>query len=174
MQSLGERAFDFLRENGISSWEVSAIPILGVCHKGVQNHQGQTPLLIACKFGRFDVAQWLFGHGSAEEVQTADEFGVTPIHAACENGFIEIAQWLLSEGASVRGADSKGATPMFSACMQDHINVVRWLFEVGAAEDVRKVNTDGRTPMFAACANGNLEMAKLARNEHRSSREKIV
>ena len=74
-------------------------------------------MLWACDNGHLEVAQWLYGAGSAEDVRTANELSWTPMHFACENGLLVVAQWLFGAGAAedVRTADHGGYTPMVLA-----------------------------------------------------------
>ena len=130
MESFGLDFFNFLIHEGISRNILSGAPE----ELRKANSEGQTPLLIACKQARLEVAKWLFDNGAAEDVRTADYKRCTPMLIACRNGHLEVAQWLFGAGAAedVRTPDKDGSTPMYWACHNDHLEVAQWLLLRGA------------------------------------------
>ena len=83
----------------------------------VTNAAGDTPLLVAVKFGRQDVAETLLARG-ADPNLAGKRYGVTPLIWASTKGFTGIMNLLLAKGANVNGADEKiGMTALMSAAV---------------------------------------------------------
>jgi hypothetical protein len=71
---------------------------------------GQTPLHVACEFGRSDVVQCLLQ--CAASVDVGDNFGNTPLHIVGGSGSVECCQILLEYGAAVDATNTSGRTPL--------------------------------------------------------------
>ena len=100
MQSTNSESVQFIVNEGISRSILSGAPE----ELRRVNLQGETPLFLACKHDRLEVAQWLFGAGAAEDVRTASRSGGTPMLWACSNGHLEVAQWLICNGAATNAS----------------------------------------------------------------------
>jgi len=81
------------------------------------NNEGDTPLLMACKTGNYDLAQALIEGGA--DVNIGDREGNTPlIIAFCEKNYTSLGRlfkYLIGHGADVNKANHKGETPMHMA-----------------------------------------------------------
>jgi ankyrin repeat protein len=74
-----------------------------------------TPLYLAAKQDRAEVAGVLIAHGADVEARTRSRF--TPLYIAAEGGNPNVARVLLAHGADVRASDKDGITP-FPRSMQ--------------------------------------------------------
>ena len=63
----------------------------------LQNQDGESALLLACKFGRINFVQLLLEKISNININLQDEFGFTALLYAATNGFLEIIEILLQE-----------------------------------------------------------------------------
>jgi ankyrin repeat protein len=62
------------------------------------NHDGRTPLYIACSHGHLEMARLLV---EKADVNKANNDGQTPLYRACENGYLEVARLLMEKDAKV-------------------------------------------------------------------------
>ena len=122
------------------------------------NTYGETPLHVAAKFGKFDVAQLLLDRGA--DVNKARNYGVTPLYIAAERGQLAVAQLLLDRGADVNKAVMHGRTPLYIAAYNGQLAVAQLLLDRGA--DVNQAETTyGVTPLHIAALEGQLDVAQL-------------
>ena len=139
--------------------------------RGLENHEGRTPLHTAADYGRVKVVRVLLKHGA--NVGAEDNKGRTPLHDAADyrrienfgrvedyaSGKIEVARVLLEQGANAGAEDNKGRTVLHIAAKYGEIEVVRMLLERGA--NVGAEDNKGRTPSRMASAAGEDETMKL-------------
>ena len=126
-----------------------------------------TAMLKACRAGRLDIAQWLYGRGAAETVRTPSEneggvpvgygaimCGSTPMFEACAGGWLELAKWLHAHGAAADVRTTlpyNGRTVLHGACHSGHLAVASWLCaSTAAAADLTTATRPGITPLGAA------------------------
>jgi ankyrin repeat protein len=57
------------------------------------DHNGQTPLHLACSVGHFEAVDVLLNNGAT--VNVADKFGQTPLHIAAAKGRVHVVRLLL-------------------------------------------------------------------------------
>jgi hypothetical protein len=72
-----------------------------------EDSHGNSPLLLACRFGNFEIAEMLVVAGAG--VSAANEQGDTPLLAAVGAGKLELAEMLVSKGANVEAVRTDGA-----------------------------------------------------------------
>jgi len=72
-----------------------------------KDSQGNSPLLLACRSGNFEMAEMLVVAGAG--VSAANERGDTPLLAAVGAGKLELAEMLVSKGANVEAVREDGA-----------------------------------------------------------------
>ena len=91
-------------------------------------------MMLACHGGFYQVAQWLFEVGAADDIRTKINVGNTPMMLACLNGHLQVAQWLFEVGAAgdIRTTNTGGNTPMMAACDQGYFPMAQWLILAGA------------------------------------------
>lgn len=98
---------------------------------------GNTPLMVACRWGDAPVVRMLLNNGANPNVRTAK--GRTPLMIACANqGGETVCRLLISKGADVNAAANNGATALMLAALNAKVDVIEVLLDKGAnakAED---------------------------------------
>ncbi len=114
-----------------------------------KNKNGFSPLILACLFGKSDVAKVLLDKGANVNIQ--DDGGMAPIILAAGNGNVPLMKILLAKGAKLDMTDNKGRTAMHFAAMRSKLNALQFLLETGA--DLQSLDSEGNTPLLAHIAN---------------------
>jgi hypothetical protein len=141
-------------------------------HRGRINKQYgafcETPLHLAARFGREDLAGPLIAAGA--DVEAQNELGDRPLHLSASYGHPAVAKLLLARNAAVGARDRGGQTPLHAAAlgMSDQSNidarieVARLLLAGGADVNAREPGS-GFTPLRYATTyeSRNAAMAAL-------------
>ncbi|VXC10750.1 conserved membrane hypothetical protein [Luteimonas sp. 9C] len=117
-----------------------------------RNHDGLTPLGMACAVGNWRLAKFLLERGARAEVE-----GGTPALLAAAGGDEDDAagvQLLLKHKARVDARDAQRRSALHVAAFQGHDDILSAL--LGAGADVRGRDSDGRTPLLEAARGGRL------------------
>jgi hypothetical protein len=122
-----------------------------------QDSQGNSPMLLACRSGNFEIAEILVCAGAG--VSVANERGDTPLLAAVGAGKLALAEMLVSKGADVNEKDSQENSPLLLACTSGNFEIAEMLVVAGAG--VSAANKRGDTPLLAAVGAGKLELAEM-------------
>ncbi|KAK1169625.1 ankyrin repeat domain-containing protein 50 [Acipenser oxyrinchus oxyrinchus] len=130
----------------------------------IQDHQGQTPVMLAARQGHARVLQCLLAWAQWEEraphlVNHADREGWTALRSAAWGGHAEAVRILLEAGAEVDGSDSEGRTALRAAAWGGHEEILCTLLDYGAQVD--QPDREGRTPLIAAAYMGHKEAVEL-------------
>jgi ankyrin repeat protein len=116
------------------------------------NYESSTPLHIACRVGRFTVAQVLLAHQA--DVNAGDVDSLTPLHFASWYGHSRVAQLLIDRGADVNAQSWLNETPL---CLVSegggNMEVAQMLLEHGADLNARSIL--GWDTLHMALNNGN-------------------
>ena len=128
----------------------------------------QTPLHIAARFGREDLAPVLIAAGA--DVNARDRRNDRPLHLAAEYGNAAIVRVLLERGADVNAPGAMNRTPLHAAAdglagTQDadgRLQVARLLIAGGANVNA-KTRDAGFTPEWYAEGNKSYAIAELLR-----------
>jgi ankyrin repeat protein len=125
----------------------------------VTNKNGETPLGVAARFNRQEVAEVLLAHGA--NPNTGEKWnGATPLIWASVNGYPNIVKLLLEKGADVQVHDSKdGMTALMSAAVGDKTEVIKLLLEKKA--EVNATDNDNRTALMWAAHYGRAGAVQL-------------
>ncbi|MES2676907.1 MAG: ankyrin repeat domain-containing protein [Pseudomonadota bacterium] len=130
-----------------------------------KNNRGLTPLNMAIKLGRFDIAKELILLGA--DVNIADGNLMTPLHYAANIGNVDVLEELIKAGAKLDQKSSiKWAfltvggqlTPLHLAAQAGHLPVVEKLIENKAT--VYTKDRSGKTAIDLARDNNHLEIAQ--------------
>ncbi|XP_050306187.1 protein fem-1 homolog CG6966 isoform X2 [Anthonomus grandis grandis] len=126
---------------------------------------GATPLVIACRNGHYDVAEYLIEKCQADIEQPGSvNFdgetieGAPPLWCAAAAGHVDIVKLLVSHGAKVNTTTRTNSTPLRAACFDGHLEIVKYLVQHGA--DIEIANKHGHTCLMIACYKGNIKIVR--------------
>ena len=116
-----------------------------------QDEYGNTALMFAVMFNRFEMVQELIRAGAALDLQ--DNYGMTALMNANRP---EIAQELIRAGAALDVQNETGWTALMWAAVYNRLEIVQELIRAGAALDLQ--NNNGDTALISAASNNCLEI----------------
>ncbi|KAL3279533.1 hypothetical protein HHI36_017042 [Cryptolaemus montrouzieri] len=126
---------------------------------------GATPLVIACRNGHYEVAEYLIEKCNADIEQPGSVMfdgetieGAPPLWCAAAAGHLDIVKLLTSHGAKVNSTTRTNSTPLRAACFDGHLEIVKYLVQNGA--DIEVANRHGHTCLMIACYKGHLTITK--------------
>ncbi|KAM3960417.1 LOW QUALITY PROTEIN: protein fem-1 homolog CG6966-like [Aphomia sociella] len=126
---------------------------------------GTTPLVIACRNGHYDVAEYLIERCKADIEQPGSVTfdgetieGAPPLWCAAAAGHLPLVKLLVRAGANVNSTTRTHSTPLRAACFDGHYDIVKFLVENGA--DIEIANRHGHTCLMIACYKGHIRIAK--------------
>ncbi|XP_017776720.1 PREDICTED: protein fem-1 homolog CG6966 isoform X2 [Nicrophorus vespilloides] len=126
---------------------------------------GVTPLVIACRNGHYDVAEYLITRCHADIEQPGSVIfdgetieGAPPLWCAAAAGHLNIVELLILKGAHVNSTTRTNSTPLRAACFDGHLDIVKYLVCNGA--DIEVANRHGHTCLMIACYKGHIRIAK--------------
>ena len=129
-----------------------------------------TPLHLAARFGREDLAQLLIAAGA--NVEAPNELNQRPLHVAATYGRASIARLLLAGGAAVDARGPGGKTPLHAAAfgvgqpsdIDARVDVAKLLLAAGADVNAREPGSGFMPLRYAqSSGSGNTAMADLLR-----------
>lgn len=126
------------------------------------NSWGETPLHLACKYRRLEIAKLLLSFSAGvESISVADNYGDVPMHHACE-GNPKLVELLLSYpggGQSLTKVNSSGYTPAYWPCRYGCTETIKLILQVpeGVQSLIMEDNC-GNTALFEACSQHNVEL----------------
>src|SRR5688572_21731154 len=119
-----------------------------------RNHDGVTPLGIACACGNWRLARFLLERGAKTEL--ADASPALLAAAGGEEDDVAGVQLLLKHKAKVDARDRHGRSALHEAARAGHAEIVGTLLAAGA--DVQASDGEGRTPWLDAARGGHLQV----------------
>jgi ankyrin repeat protein len=117
----------------------------------------ETPLHLAARFGREDLAGPLIA--AAADVEAQNELGERPLHLSANYGHPTVAKLLVARGAAVGARDRGGKTPLHAAA-----------FGVG---DQSKLDAH-RSRQTAPCRGSRRERARTGQRFHSASIRDVI
>uniref|UniRef100_A0A6P7FQE1 Protein fem-1 homolog CG6966-like n=1 Tax=Diabrotica virgifera virgifera TaxID=50390 RepID=A0A6P7FQE1_DIAVI len=140
---------------------------------------GATPLVIACRNGHYDVAEYLIEKCHADIEQPGSVMfdgetieGAPPLWCAAAAGHLDIVVLLIRYGAKVNTTTRTNSTPLRAACFDGHMDIVLYLVQHGA--DIEVANRHGHTCLMIACYKGHINIAKYLLSLNASVNRKSV
>lgn len=124
---------------------------------------GDTPLILASRYGHVSVTSFLIENGAIIEHRNID--GKTALHDAAQNGNLGCLETLLKAGAHVDALKRADWTPLMLACSKSHIEIVEKLLQYGA--QVGRLNKDGWNSFHIAAREGCVEVLQLLYDQDR-------
>lgn len=118
------------------------------------NHEGLSPLGMACAAGNWRVARFLIERGAKPEPPGGQPALLAA--AGSEDDDPAGVQLLLKSKARVDARDRQGRTALHVAAYAGHIEIVIALLEAGA--DPALADAQGRTPLMEAVRGGHVEV----------------
>jgi len=107
---------------------------------------GETPLMLAARFGHPTTVQWLLAGQARSQVETEDGRGNTPLVWAARMGHRNIVDALLDASADIDHVNAQGHSALSYAVMLGHADVVRRLAARGARLNAQREPT--LNPMY--------------------------
>ncbi|KAK9305314.1 hypothetical protein QLX08_003583 [Tetragonisca angustula] len=127
---------------------------------------GTTPLVIACRNGHYDVAEYLIEKCGANVNQPGLVMfdgemieRAPPLWCAAAAGHLALVKLLVKNGARVNSTTKTHSTPLRAACFDGHFDIVRFLVTHGA--DIEMANRHGHTSLMIACYKGHIKIVKF-------------
>ena len=115
-----------------------------------QNAEGNTPLILACKYNHLDLVEMLV-QVKEVEINLTNYNGETALHVACTSHMAPIVTTLLAYGANINCKDKVGHTPVFKACMFGDEQVLKLLLGHNPHLKQNLINDhdkDGNSPLM--------------------------
>ncbi|XP_047003498.1 protein fem-1 homolog CG6966 isoform X1 [Schistocerca americana] len=140
---------------------------------------GATPLVMACRNGHYDVAEYLVERCGADIEQPGSVMfdgetieGAPPLWCAAAAGHLSVVRLLVRHGACVNNTTRTNSTPLRAACFDGHFEIVKFLVDNGA--DIEVANRHGHTCLMIACYKGHFRIAKFLLSLNASVNRKSV
>ena len=119
--------------------------------------KGQTPLLIALRYGHDAAAHSLLQLGA--KVNVFDRTGLTPLAMVCKSGHNTAIPALLDFGGELERANNAKHTPLMLCCLAGNEEAMDMLLTKGAKASAR--GPEGKTALMLAAAAGHSGAVKL-------------
>ncbi|XP_023319187.1 serine/threonine-protein phosphatase 6 regulatory ankyrin repeat subunit C-like [Trichogramma pretiosum] len=141
-----------------------------------QDGFGNTPLHLALKYSRMDVAWMLLGRGASSA--SVNQMRATPLHIICESFYLnrnyraeqlEIVQELMRRDANWYSANTEGSTPLHVVCNRcsDYDDLASTLLReisdrhppVHQSVIINNQDNEGNSPLHLALSRGHANLA---------------
>uniref|UniRef100_U3K941 Ankyrin repeat and EF-hand domain containing 1 n=1 Tax=Ficedula albicollis TaxID=59894 RepID=U3K941_FICAL len=161
-----------LREDGIPTYMVEAVPHIPEEQLFKREHQATHPMLddrvwyveeprktlmdinYLVKERDFVSLQKAFDAGVPVDIK--DRYYKTPLMVACAGGNIVLVEFLLEKGADVNATDNFLWTPLHHACYNGHLDIAELLVNAGASVNAPAIGN--ATPLMRAIEACRLDM----------------
>jgi len=107
----------------------------------VEDGEGSSPMLLACRYGHLCLAEWLakLGYDCAGEF-CEDKHENSPMLWACRNGHASVCKWIHKQENTFNDIDQPnkyGERPLMWACVNGHVEICKWLILYGVLSSDR-------------------------------------
>ena len=133
---------------------------LGADPDSTSTNEGDTPLMIACMNGFFNIAKLLIEDAKAK-VNLQNEQGASALTWACwsKTHNVNLVGLLIRYGANVNDCGKNMQTPLATATIKGHTSIVHYLLDKGA--DVNAADSYGVTALMCACLYRHSDIIEL-------------
>jgi ankyrin repeat protein len=114
----------------------------------IRDAAGYTPLLLAARLGRVQIAEILLAAHADPNARVTDANGATALHLAIANGYTDMVTLLLQHGADVNAPARNSLTPLHLCAAMRHPDILRVLLAHHANLATRA--KDSSTPLELA------------------------
>ncbi|KAL8548262.1 hypothetical protein ACS0TY_007546 [Phlomoides rotata] len=136
----------------------------------VKNDRGDTPLLVAMKFGNLMAAEYIIKCGA--NITITDSTRNTPLHWAIPHDNKELVIELLQREGTQIEANNLIGTPLHCAVTLGNAGITNFLLDYGAnPNSVSQLN--GITPLISAISSGSAQCMKLLLQHGADPYEKV-
>jgi len=124
------------------------------------NVNGETPLHMACKFTRHNMAKVLIEKGA--DINKADNESNTPLLVSCHKevdliNILFLIYYLIEHNTDINKANNNGDTSFFMVCCWGNEDIINYFIEHRA--DINIKNKNEKSPLsFAYINNNNIEV----------------
>jgi ankyrin repeat protein len=131
----------------------------------LQVNNKRTPLLLAARYGKSDVFQYLLENGAY--IGAADASEETALHLAAESGHLSIVQTIIKRddgGQLLELQNDNDRTPLLLAARYGQFDIFQYLLENKA--DITAKDWNEETALHLAAENGHLSIVKFFLEKH--------
>ena len=125
--------------------------------KNIKDNNGRSPLHIACKYGRKEIAYFLIKLGC--EPNLKDKLGNTPLHTAAFHGQHQLISTLIDANCVVDDVNNAQLTPLHIAAKEGFADFCKKILEYNV--DINCETDDEVSPLHLAVAGGHNEVCEL-------------
>jgi ankyrin repeat protein len=132
-------------------------------HLNIPSKQGETPLILTCKLGYYNLFQQICSRGSAD-LELENESGHTALTLASKMGKENYVEYLISHGANIHHTTHTGANSLIYAANNGHYKCVKLLLKAGInINDIDEKN--GSTALIYAARYNHKRVIRLLLKE---------
>lgn len=112
----------------------------------IRNDKGGTPLHVATKLGKLEIAKFLVAEGA--DVNALNDKKRNPLHVAATHNQAELTRFLAASGTELDARSDILSVPLHDAVVTGNVEIVKILVEKGA--NINATSKTGMTPLTAA------------------------
>lgn len=157
--------FDAVHENSLDKVKLL---ISGGIDLKVKNDQGETPLILALRLKKEEIAHLLIEKGS--QLNIADPDGWTPLMIALSNKSTACAALMIEKGAEINVLNKSGWSPLMLSVKYSSPENSLLLIKKGAKIEIKA--QDGESPLLLSAVAGNVRVLETIMNKVKSIDER--
>ena len=140
--------FKYVYNNNYTELETLLQNVSSRDYINIQNNKGITPLIYACIYGFFQIANILIKYGANVNIQNNN--GETALmYCVTDSEHYDILKLLIDNGANVNLVDNTNSNVLYYAVQSNHIASTRYILEKTNI-NINHLNKDGETVLFIA------------------------